>query len=182
MTGGIIVDKTKESLSIEFVMLVSTAITTGKITVGNIEYYAALGADVNCQDVFEESVLHTAASLDYTDTDIIDALIAAGADVNLKCYRYGQTPLHYAAKDGSYTVIRALILAGADINAKDNEGNTPLMYLAQRSWMEEIGELIDGGADLSIRNNEGHTAFDLYKERCKDNIEWFETVTNSYTD
>lgn len=173
--------KTKESLSEEFVMLVGTAATTGEITVEDIEYYAALGADINYQEsVFEESVLHTAAGLDYTDTDIIDALIAAGADVNLKCYKNGQTPLHYAAQDGSYDVMRVLIAAGADIDTKDDDGYTPLMYLAQRSWMEDIGEMLKDGADPSIRNNEGHTAFDLYKERCKVDIEWFKETTNKY--
>lgn len=173
-------DKTKENLSEEFVMLVGTAATTGEITVGDIEYYAALGVDVNYQGVLEESVLHTAAGLDYTDTDIIDALIAAGADVNLKCYKYGRTPLHYAAQDGSYDVMRTLISAGADVNAKDDDGYTPLMYLAQRSWTEDIEALIDAGADLSIKNNEGHTAFDLFKEQRQNDMEWLEAATNSY--
>ena len=173
-------DKTKENLSEEFVMLIGAAATTGEITVEDIEYYAAMGADINYQGMFNESVLHTAAGLDYTDTDIIDALIMAGADVNLKSKEGKQTPLHYAAQKSTYSVMKALIDAGADINAKDAEGNTPLMYLAKRSWMENIEWMIDDGADPAIKNKRGKTAFDLYKKTCKDDTKWFEETTNNY--
>ena len=38
------------------------------------------------------------------------------------------TPLHEAAYEGEYDVVRTLIAAGADVNAKDDKGKTPLDF------------------------------------------------------
>ena len=77
--------------------------------------------------------LHFAAT--YGRTDIAQALITAGADVNAKD-EFGYTPLHLAARDGQVEIAQALITAGADVNAQNNSGYTrfigPLIMVTQR--------------------------------------------------
>ena len=55
----------------------------------------------------------------------IEALLAAGADVNAKNKR-GNTALHWAAGNGHVPAIEALLAAGAEPDVKNRNGNTPL--------------------------------------------------------
>jgi len=61
--------------------------------------------------------------------DQIDALIAAGADVNARA-RHGQAPLHLAAAAGSDAAVARLLAAGAALDARDLSGWTPLHQAA----------------------------------------------------
>ena len=57
---------------------------------------------------------------------MIEALLAAGADVNAREERFGQTPLHKAAGfSENPAVIETLLAAGADVNARNSGGETP---------------------------------------------------------
>ena len=56
--------------------------------------------------------------------ETVNALVAAGADVNAKSDT-GWTPLHMAARDGYSEFVSALVAAGADVNAVNNNGETP---------------------------------------------------------
>ena len=58
--------------------------------------------------------------------DIVELLIAKGADVNAKFDDDGSTPLHLAAWKGHFETAELLIAAGADVNAKMEDGDTPL--------------------------------------------------------
>ena len=89
------------------------------------------------------SPLHLAAERD--DPDIIDILIAAGAEVN--CVdRYGATPLHYAACEGIADVTEALLRNGADINVADELGKNPLS-VALKMGDIEVSQLLTGDQD-----------------------------------
>ena len=57
--------------------------------------------------------------------EIVELLIAKGADVNAKSDD-GWTSLHDAASIGHNEIVELLIAKGADVNAKNNYGNTPL--------------------------------------------------------
>ena len=59
--------------------------------------------------------------------EILDVLIKAGADVNLKG-EYNRTALILAVLKGHTEIVKALIEAGADVNAKDNGNMTALDY------------------------------------------------------
>ena len=72
--------------------------------------------------------------------DVVQALIAAKADVNLK-NTLGSTPLHFAAQEGCTETLEALIAAGADVNARNEDGNTPL-HLAALNGRTEIVEIL----------------------------------------
>jgi len=63
--------------------------------------------------------------------EIIELLIAKGADVHAKSYRE-RTPLHDAAYRGHKEIVELLIDAGANVNAKNNSGETPLDLAIER--------------------------------------------------
>tara|TARA_B100000609_G_scaffold122535_1_gene97561 strand:- start:109 stop:390 length:282 start_codon:yes stop_codon:yes gene_type:complete len=57
--------------------------------------------------------------------EIVELLIAKGADVNAKG-KGETTPLHTAARTGRKEVVELLIAKGTDFNAKNDDGHTPL--------------------------------------------------------
>jgi ankyrin repeat protein len=67
--------------------------------------------------------LHLAAEAG--NKEIVELLIAKGADVNAKDKR-GRTPLFGAAALGRKEIAGLLIAKVADVNAKDKVGDTPL--------------------------------------------------------
>ena len=99
--------------------------------------------------------LHCAANGGHKE--IIELLIAEGADVNAKVEGAG-TPLHYAARWGHKEIGKLLIAAGADVNAKNKYGSTPL----HSADTKEIAELIiAAGADVNAKDKNGRTPLDL---------------------
>ncbi|MFC1762656.1 ankyrin repeat domain-containing protein [Planctomycetota bacterium] len=58
--------------------------------------------------------------------DMVELLIAKGADVNLKS-GFGNAPLHLAVSASHLDVVKVLVEAGADVNAK---ANRVMVYLA----------------------------------------------------
>ena len=66
---------------------------------------------------------------------VVEALIAAGADVNVRS-KDQSTPLHSAAKRGRTWAVLALIAAGADTGARDADGRTALDYAVDRGHTE----------------------------------------------
>ena len=107
----------------------------------------ASGADADATyEPTGETVLHQVItkSGDPRRTQIVRALIAAGADVRRKTSpgiptlsfardirTRGETALHRAAAYGDREMIEALIQAGADKGAKDINGDSPLAWA---SW------------------------------------------------
>ena len=91
------------------------------------------------------------------DTNIINALIKAGADVNLANKKDGDTPLMSVYGVES---VNALIKAGADVNlANKKNRNTPLIKnSAYENRLDTVNTLIQAGADLEAENKYGYTA------------------------
>ncbi|WP_062072415.1 ankyrin repeat domain-containing protein [Demequina sediminicola] len=58
--------------------------------------------------------------------DVLEALIAAGADVDLANERYGATPIFFAGSENQAEAARVLIDAGADLDHQEVDGETPL--------------------------------------------------------
>ena len=105
------------------------------------------GADPNLPSpATGETPLHAVCAKAFGDgaNDLLDVLLAAGANPNTKAkngvatttyYRdirvVGETPLHLAAAYGDHAMIKALIDAGADPALKDDRGDSPLTWYSR---------------------------------------------------
>ena len=112
-----------------------------------------------------------------TKPNLVETLIAYGADVNAKSaqspreedHSFENTPLHYAAiivnPRNSVDLIDYLVRAGGDINAQNNLKETPLMWSSQASLAENLQaifkEMISNLADVNMQNNVGNTYLHL---------------------
>jgi len=102
-----------------------------------------LGADVNYADGAGFPSLIAALSSGRPDRyEIVDTLIAAGADVQQRGIN-GWTPLHYAASNNDVQEIEILLAAGADPSARTNidDHETPLEE-AERAGHKEAAEAL----------------------------------------
>ena len=89
--------------------------------------------------------------------DVIEVLVAAGADVD-DPDQTGTTPLMVAAAQGHTPAVEALIRRGANPNVQDRTGMTPLMAAASSGRADMVTFLIDKGADVNARDKQGTTA------------------------
>jgi ankyrin repeat protein len=85
---------------------------------------------------------------------IATMLIERGANVNA-ANQFGETALLTAADKGRADVVEALLQAGADVNKADEDGYAPLSFAASASIATM---LIEHGADVNAANKLGRTA------------------------
>jgi hypothetical protein len=116
-----------------------------------------------------DTALHLAAA-GYR-VEIVQLLLAAGADVNATANHRRSSPLHYAV-DGFITgpawdpaeqvrTIRCLLDAGADLHAQDKNGATPLHRAVRTRCAAAVQCLLSAGSDPQSRNISGSTPFHL---------------------
>ena len=120
------------------------------------------GADVNVRDKDGATALMLAAK-NNTNPDVVKALLAAGADVNMRDSKYGVTALMAAAEDNTNPdVVKALLATVADVNARDEYGWTALMIAARNNTNSDVVKaLLAAGADVNARDKCGQTALML---------------------
>jgi cytochrome c2 len=75
-------------------------------------------------------------------TEIVSALLAAGADPNLPGGEDGKTPLHDAAERGAIEAARLLLQNGADVNARTVRWDQLAIHLAARKGQTEMVALL----------------------------------------
>ena len=92
---------------------------------------AAGDLDVNSADEYGRTALNEAAR--HSRLEVIDALLEAGADINLPRPIDGWTALITAAYHGATAAIEKLLEAGADWTVTNEEGRTAL-EIAQWPW------------------------------------------------
>jgi ankyrin repeat protein len=110
---------------------------------------------VSSKDANKETPLHLAVHGGFTD--IVELLLANGADVNAKDY-IGQTPLSQA---GIYktALVELLLVHGADANAKDHRGFTPLYHAAMMGNRAVAELLLAHGAEVNVERDNGWIRF-----------------------
>lgn len=139
-----------------------------------VEYCLKHGADANQGTyAFRWSALATAAEYD-ADLDIVDLLIAGGADLN------SSDALHTAAEKGRYEMVKFLIGKGANVNAvgfeyciggsKFDEAGTALHFAVDANNTEVAKLLLENGADVAIRDVKGRNAMERATEKGMDDI------------
>jgi len=89
--------------------------------------------------------------------DMVEYLIAQGANINKNDKTYDLTPLQFSTMLGLRDLAKLLLDRGALIDGRDRKGQTAL-HVACRSYRKDIAELlISQGADLEARMDEGLT-------------------------
>lgn len=126
---------------------IETAIEQGDLAA--IQEAIARGTEIPAE------ALALAAELGHTE--IVEALIAAGAEVN-QGDSEGWTPLMAAAGGGHTAIVEKLLAAGANVNAQTVFGLTPLMAAAAKGQTATVKQLIAAGADLNAKDQNSWTA------------------------
>jgi len=117
-------------------------------------------AEIDAGDVNNEgmSALHFASR--YGNADIVECLVAAGADVANKD-DFGKTPLHLASSEGrSNDAVSHLIRGGANVNAEDSFRRTPMHYAARGGHDDIVGLLLLAGANKDAADKSFRTPMD----------------------
>jgi ankyrin repeat protein len=73
--------------------------------------------------------------------DLIEMLLAHGADLSAQDPESKSAPLHYAASFGRLEAVRILVEHGADVSAKNSKGQTALQ-LAMSNQQEEVAAFL----------------------------------------
>ena len=85
-------------------------------------------------------------------SEVVAALIGAGADLNVLHTRFGITALMGAALHGHLEAVQALIGAGgAALDVEGKDGNTALSHAARNGHLEVVQELVRAGASLNAQ-------------------------------
>lgn len=91
---------------------------------------------------------------------LINALIAAGANVDIQDPDRGETPLMLRSIAGDTATMRVLLDAGADANATDRSLETALMKAVRGRQARAVALLIEHGADPHKQDVTGNSAYD----------------------
>ena len=117
--------------------------------VGAVRALLTGDTDINAAQGDGMTALHWAAH--HGDSDMLDLLLAAGADLGVTTRLGHHTPLHVASRAGHAPAVTALLEAGADANALTTTGATPLHFAATTGTPDAITALLDHGADANAR-------------------------------
>jgi len=125
---------------------------TGDLT--NVKMLLKAGADASEGSPVAEAIT-------FGHTDVVRALIQAGADTSLT-ESSGVNLLHWATLTGRASIIPLLAKAGVPIDDKDKAGFTPLMYAAtiDRGNTALLRALMIAGANPSVQSPEGLNAYE----------------------
>ena len=137
----------------EVVKLLSSEENTSACEVNfhtGLDYFEFLPLEIQ----FGRTALHVAAN--FIHADVVEALIAAGADVNA-VNKFGQTSLHTLSmsdyllrprnEENARRIAQALLDAGADLSIRDKQSRTPLTYATRRNIVPLVEMLEAAGAE-----------------------------------
>lgn len=122
------------------------------------------GADVNTHNEWGLTPIMLAAQYNHS-VAVLNALIAAGADIQEAEPKYRSNALHLAANSSKNPkVIEALLAAGANIDARNYLGETALIMSVNSNPETKITtQLIKCGADINARDYQGHSVLEYAK-------------------
>jgi ankyrin repeat protein len=129
-----------------------------------------LSPNVSPPDAYFGSPLHMACcQWGGVSLDIVKALVAAGADVDLQDYGNGETPLHYAVdvdcEDG-WQIVRYLVQIGAKADICNRDGLIPAELAENLGHEDAVIAMLDAGMPVETQGSCGtlfwYFAYDSY--------------------
>ncbi|KAJ8613487.1 hypothetical protein CTAYLR_002150 [Chrysophaeum taylorii] len=112
----------------------------------------AAGADVKAADFVEaQTALHRLAAHDRAQ-ELVDALVAAGADVACETKLLGDAPLHIAAFRGNNSMVAALLRANAAQTPRKADGLTPCHLAASQGKHAAMELLLRASPDCANKD------------------------------
>ena len=94
-------------------------------------------------------------------SDVVQMLIAAGADMEAKDRDRGRSPLHWASSEGKLSTVKLLVEAGASMRATVMDGDMCLILAARHGHAETVRYLVGlPEVDVQHRNEDDFTALD----------------------
>ena len=130
--------------------------------VPKVREFISAGVDINAEDDNGDTALLTASWSG--NKEIVELLLANGADVNYETDAYFYTALMRASGQRHAEIVRLLLNYGANVNAEDDWQLTSLMRAAESGHFEVVRLLLERGADASLRDDRGKTALELAEE------------------
>lgn len=125
------------------------------------------GCDINLQDADGFTALHYAADEQepthwesVEEPVFIPFLLNAGANVNVKTYEKGLTPLMIAVRNGAMSNVRMMLSKGAEIDDQDYDGWTALHHAVFYNYPEMVEILLKAGCSI-LECKVGRTALYL---------------------
>ena len=140
------------------------AIESGNLVA--VKALVAYGADVNATVKRSGSVEICPVLLALRNSEILEFLIVAGADINVK-FGEKKTLLHIAAQnEDTFESLAVLLKNGANVNATDLYGKTPLHLSIMLYSQENTFTLLEYGANIHALDHERwkplHRAYKRY--------------------
>lgn len=98
-------------------------------------------------------------------TAVAEALLAAGANPDVRDPVLSLTVTHDAAREGFVDTVSVLMRHGANVNLADERGNLPLHLAAGEGHLRVVHLLIGRTANPRTSNGQGYTAGQLARLR-----------------
>ncbi|XP_062093109.1 E3 ubiquitin-protein ligase KEG [Humulus lupulus] len=107
--------------------------------------------------------------------EMVQLLLAAGADPTAQDAQHGRTALHTAAMANDVDLVKIILDAGVDVNIRNEHNTIPLHVALARGAKSCVGLLLSSGANYNLQDDEGENAFHIAADAAKmirENLEW----------
>ncbi|XP_065867744.1 E3 ubiquitin-protein ligase KEG isoform X2 [Euphorbia lathyris] len=107
--------------------------------------------------------------------ELVQVLLAAGADPTAQDTQHGRTALHTAAMANDVELVKIILEAGVDVNIRNVHNTIPLHVALARGAKSCVGLLLSAGANCNLQDDEGDDAFHIAADAAKmirENLEW----------
>ncbi|XP_047231430.1 cyclin-dependent kinase 4 inhibitor C isoform X3 [Girardinichthys multiradiatus] len=132
------------------------------------------GHSINCSHYITEVAM-------LGNSALVNALLEAGADPNVRDMILKLTVTHDAAREGFLETVRVLVDRGADVNLADENGNLPLHLAAKEGHLEVVKLLLELTEDPQKTNDLGHSALKLARDaKHEETADFIEQCLGSY--
>lgn len=127
------------------------------------------GADINARNIDGDTPLHIAV-MKSENLGIVIFLVESGADIIATNSLAGMTPLHLAAEEGNFDIVKYILTKDTNVNRRNAHGSTPLISVARWNpfhgfYYDMMKYLVSVGADVNAKDNGGGTVLHLMAMR-----------------